>query len=195
MMNEFYVYLLIDPFNNRPFYVGKGKGDRAYAHTKGWANYNEDKLNYIDAIRGLGQEPEIRFLRTGLTSREALQIENFLIERFSYCLTNKRSIPPDKSGVVLTDEHKSKIRKALQGRKLTEEHKQKIGNSNTFVPNYNKGGSYEDNSSLRNEGSKNPRAKRIKVGDRVFNCMKHAYEFYGVSKQTFKKRFHYEILS
>ena len=194
-MCEFYVYLLIDPFNNRPFYIGKGKGDRAFAHTKGWANYNEDKLNYIKSIRMLGQEPEVRFLKTNLTSSEALRIENFLIERFSFCLINKKSIPPDKTGVLLTDDHKSKISKALSGRTLTQEHKQKIGCSNSFVPNYNKGGSYEDNSSSRNEGSKNPRAKKVKVGDRVFNCMKHAYEFYGVSKQTFKKRFDYQLMS
>lgn len=29
-----YVYLLIDPRDNKPFYVGKGKGDRITAHEK-----------------------------------------------------------------------------------------------------------------------------------------------------------------
>ena len=27
-----YVYLLIDPANNEPFYVGKGKNNRVFAH-------------------------------------------------------------------------------------------------------------------------------------------------------------------
>ena len=34
-MNEiFYVYHLIDPFNNTVFYVGKGYGERMYEHEK-----------------------------------------------------------------------------------------------------------------------------------------------------------------
>lgn len=194
-MLEFYVYVLIDPFNNRPFYIGKGKGDRAFSHTKGWSNYNEDKLNYIQSIRMLGQEPIIKFIKKGLSNEESLRIEKFLINHFSYCLTNKKSIPPDHTGIQLNEEHKSKIRKSLSGRSLTDEHKKKIGKSNSCVPNYNQKGNYIDDSSSRNEGSKNPRSKKIKVGDRIFNCMKHAYEFYGVSKPTFKKRFNYEIMS
>ena len=33
-MAEYYVYELIDPRNNKPFYVGKGKGNRIDAHEK-----------------------------------------------------------------------------------------------------------------------------------------------------------------
>ena len=28
----FYVYLYTDPRNEKPFYVGKGKGNRAFSH-------------------------------------------------------------------------------------------------------------------------------------------------------------------
>ena len=31
---KYYVYLLIDPFINQPFYVGKGKDDRVFNHLK-----------------------------------------------------------------------------------------------------------------------------------------------------------------
>lgn len=33
-MAEYYVYELIDPRNNKPFYIGKGKGDRIDHHEK-----------------------------------------------------------------------------------------------------------------------------------------------------------------
>jgi len=33
-LNKYYVYLLLDPINNRPFYVGKGQNDRMYYHEK-----------------------------------------------------------------------------------------------------------------------------------------------------------------
>ena len=32
---KYYVYRLIDPRNGETFYVGKGKGDRVFAHANG----------------------------------------------------------------------------------------------------------------------------------------------------------------
>lgn len=29
---EYYVYALINPINNKPFYIGKGKENRVFAH-------------------------------------------------------------------------------------------------------------------------------------------------------------------
>ena len=38
--NKYYLYCLIDPINNLPFYVGKGCGNRAFSHLKNLKNQN-----------------------------------------------------------------------------------------------------------------------------------------------------------
>ena len=40
-----YVYRLIDPRNGETFYVGKGKGDRVFAHIRAEANLKGDELD------------------------------------------------------------------------------------------------------------------------------------------------------
>jgi hypothetical protein len=53
---------------------------------------------------------------------------------------------------------------------------------------------YEDKSSKKNEGSKNPNSKHIICNDIIFGCMKDAYKYFNVSKQTFKKRYDFQFL-
>ena len=45
--NYYYVYVLVDPINRIPFYVGKGKGNRMYQHLKGDKG-NKKKVRYIE---------------------------------------------------------------------------------------------------------------------------------------------------
>ena len=52
---KYYVYLLIDPTTNKPFYVGKGQGNRIFSHVQsviGSTNDpNEDKKNKTENIK------------------------------------------------------------------------------------------------------------------------------------------------
>jgi len=74
----YYVYLYLDPRTSRPFYLGKGKGNRAFAHLtlKGTSR----KAKVLRQLSKLGLEPTIEILKYGLTEREALLVESTAID-------------------------------------------------------------------------------------------------------------------
>ena len=86
----YYVYLYLDPNTNLPLYVGKGKGTRILAHL--WADGDCDKGKAMRSLRESGQQPELKFVRYGLTEPEALLVESALIDIIGLDqLTNKIS--------------------------------------------------------------------------------------------------------
>lgn len=78
---DYYVYLLIDP-ENQVFYVGKGVGNRIFAHinTAIADATTSDKLDKIRAIRAEGFEVNHIIHRHGLTEKEAFEVEAALID-------------------------------------------------------------------------------------------------------------------
>lgn len=92
-----YVYILLDPQDNKPFYVGKGNDNRVFKHMN-LALIDSDKstLKY-DKIREIvndrKQSVQHIIVRHGLTDREAFQIEASLIDTLIHCgfgLTNEQ---------------------------------------------------------------------------------------------------------
>src|ERR1041384_6344954 len=78
----FYVYLLIHPETDQVFYVGKGIGNRIFAHLNA-ALADEtlsDKLDRIRAIHAKGLEVRHVVHRHGLTEKEAIEVEAALID-------------------------------------------------------------------------------------------------------------------
>ncbi|MCH5234825.1 MAG: hypothetical protein J1E16_05985 [Muribaculaceae bacterium] len=81
-----YVYLLIDPRDNNIFYVGKGQGDRIFAHAKGALKETEPsvlspKIELIKEIIGAGEDVEYRIVRWNLENeKKAFEIESILID-------------------------------------------------------------------------------------------------------------------
>lgn len=78
----FYVYALIDPRDDRVFYIGKGKGTRYAAHYREWMKsrvVNGPKFERIGAIVAEGKKPETVCLQDGLSEAAAFQLERELI--------------------------------------------------------------------------------------------------------------------
>lgn len=78
----FYVYALGDPRTNNIFYVGKGVGNRCFAHIEG-AKANNRQTEKLDTIRGIlnaGLDVQIDIVRHGLDESTALEIEAALID-------------------------------------------------------------------------------------------------------------------
>ena len=195
MINEHYVYALVDPINRIPFYIGKGKKDRCFKHLKGQANYNQRKLKYIDNIRNLGFEPIVYKIIENLSNSDSLKLESFFIDYYNEFLTNKKIVPPDRTGCKLSESQKDQLKLKNIGKVLTQEHKNKIGIANLHKPNYKINKKYIDNPLKRNERSKNPNSKSIICNGIKFGCMKDAYEYFNVSKQTFKKRYKFNFIT
>ena len=85
-----YVYVYIDPHNNKPFYIGKGKGNRLFAHIKDQSDI--EKVAKIAEIRSSGKEPRIEILRYGLSDLEAHLVEAASIDLIGKAkLTNRVS--------------------------------------------------------------------------------------------------------
>lgn len=93
--NHFYVYAICDPrliFDDmgikfKPFYIGKGSGNRSLYHVKcvrhsNCRDKNERKQNYIKDIISVGIEPVVFHVQENLTNYQASLLEIELIKKY-----------------------------------------------------------------------------------------------------------------
>lgn len=87
-----YVYRLIDPRNGETFYVGKGKGNRVFAHIRGEQGIEGDDLDNktkrIRQIRLAGFEIAHVIHRHGMDDATAFEVESALMDAYAG-LTNE----------------------------------------------------------------------------------------------------------
>jgi hypothetical protein len=75
----YYVYLYTDPRSGKPFYVGKGRGQRALSHLS--AEGESRKVNLLRELKEQGLVPQIDILAHALPDEEtALRIEASVID-------------------------------------------------------------------------------------------------------------------
>lgn len=152
MDNSFYVYQLRSSLEEEPFYIGKGKGNRAYQHMYPChLSKNNPKTNKIKKLIREGIEIVVEIIWEGLTNEEAERREVWAIHLwgrkdkgdgplrnltdggegglpgFKHSDETKRKIALGNSNKVLTDEMKRKLDRT--GYKHTEESRSKISKS------------------------------------------------------------------
>lgn len=133
-MNKSYVYMLIDPRNNQPFYVGKGVGRRCYFHA--WeaksSNHHTFKLAKIRKIQAVGLTPIVKKVEENVSDQQAIEFECLLIAEFRDLGIQLTNLTDGGDGIAgykhhpdtiakmrhdWTDEQKKKISESLKGEK------------------------------------------------------------------------------
>jgi len=93
-LKDFYVYLLMNKEDKKVFYVGKGKGERAYEHEKEASNQNEtDKHKKINELKEKNSY-EVIVIGRYQTAAEAFAVESTLI----HWVYGKNNLTNEQSG-------------------------------------------------------------------------------------------------
>jgi len=118
---NYYVYALENQMTNKIFYIGKGRGNRVFAHQNGVLKqqdmYNgensSDKNNEIARILKEGNRVRSYIIRWNLQEKEALKIEASLIDLFSlnktFGLSNIVRGNHTEFGITTTEEISSRF--------------------------------------------------------------------------------------
>lgn len=83
---KYYVYALIDPRDDKIFYIGKGCGNRVFDHAENTLNEMDKslKLDQIRSIISSGLKPEYYIVRHNLSEETAYTVESALIDVLTY---------------------------------------------------------------------------------------------------------------
>lgn len=123
-MNKHYVYQLVDPRTNKPFYIGEGKEQRAWSHLSfksGCVNPHKDRI--IQKIQALGLEVIVEMLHTDLTKEQSELLEEQVIRTIG--LDNLTNITPNAHPPVLKGADNG-----FYNQTHTEENRKKCGDAN-----------------------------------------------------------------
>ena len=85
-MNDYYVYVYIDPRSYQEFYFGKGRGSRKDAHLS--EHSDSEKSKQIKCIQKEGLNPIVRVIARNLSEHDALLVEKTLLWKLGKQLTN-----------------------------------------------------------------------------------------------------------
>jgi hypothetical protein len=183
-MNTYYVYEHYKPHNNLPFYIGKGKNNRAYVksnRSKYWHNI-VNKHGYL-----------VKFIIKNINEELALFVEKERIDQLKQLNINICNLTlggDGISGYKFTDKQKKNLSDSHKGYKPSEETLKKLS---LIRKGKIKSKEWKEKISLGNKGKKrtieqnkiNAQRHSKKVycitTNKYFNSAKEASRFYGLS--------------
>lgn len=137
--NNYYVYVYCDPRNNnRPFYVGKGSGNRINNHLTETLEKTSNKRKFykIESIRNDGLKPYIFKYAENLPEEQAYDFEDFLISAWGRKDFDENGIlfnilePGQRSASLSGPDHPAWGKPgAMLGKHLTKEQIEKVSKS------------------------------------------------------------------
>lgn len=148
----YYVYYLVNPETEQPFYVGKGKDRRCYQHLTDKMEYSRNKrlTGHIQNLRKKGLEPKVIKIQENMKEEDAYILEEEKILEYgrigfdedgilmNFFIAN-RPVPKFGEhngfyGRQHTQETKDLIGDKNRGRKHTQETREKMSASHTGKP-------------------------------------------------------------
>lgn len=125
MDSSYYVYALVDPRTNLPFYIGKGKNNRYKSHftiTKRNKEENPRKFNFILSLKKEGFEPKVKILVENIYDENlAYFIEEDFIKKYGRKDYDENGILLNISESSRPPNHKGKTYKEIYGERWKEE--------------------------------------------------------------------------
>lgn len=184
-MNQFfYVYALIDPRNNQPFYIGKGSRKKGYQRIK--AHFREHgkkdnpfKASVIDKIESLGLIVRIEILSDNLSEEDAFSVERIFISFYGRrdlgkgLLTNLTNGGEGTSGKVSTKEYREK--RSLMSKKFWENEEFREEARQRLLCRFEKDGSYK-HSDIDKKKMSESQQKRFEKQSGTMKGKKHTEE-------------------
>lgn len=148
---NFYTYLHCKP-NGEPFYVGKGRGRRAYLLSRG------ENKHHKNIVEKYGAENIGVFVFPCDSEDQAFQDEILQISqlrRDGYRLVNRSNGGDGTSSFRMSDEHRAKIAASSIGKKMSDQAKEKMSLAKRGKSSWNKGIPMTDEWRAKFIGNKN----------------------------------------